>query len=146
MDHVAIMRKSWRFTEKILNREKGIESRWYASKRAPWDMVKKGEWIYFKDSGEAIMLRAKVSRVLQFENLNPKKVREILHKFGNALGVPKEKIPDFFKLFCDKRYCILLFLEHPQKIKPFSIHKKGFGMMAAWISVENITTVKIIDK
>jgi len=35
MDHVAIMKKSWKLTEKILSGEEKIESRWYKSKYSP---------------------------------------------------------------------------------------------------------------
>lgn len=54
MEHIAIMRKSWGLTSKILSREKKIESRWYNSKYPPWNRIKKGEIVWFKDSGEPV--------------------------------------------------------------------------------------------
>ncbi|MDO8559127.1 MAG: hypothetical protein Q7R84_02240 [bacterium] len=39
MEHLAIMKKSWGLTEKILSGQKKIESRWYLSKRSPWDTI-----------------------------------------------------------------------------------------------------------
>ena len=62
MDHVAIMKKSWKLTEKILSGEKKIESRWYKSKYPPWGKIKKGDIIYFKDSGEPVSIKAKVEK------------------------------------------------------------------------------------
>mmetsp|Transcript_61120 Transcript_61120/g.70007 ORF Transcript_61120/g.70007 Transcript_61120/m.70007 type:complete len:95 (+) Transcript_61120:505-789(+) len=50
--HVAIMSKSLGFIEKIMKKEKNIESRWSQTKRQPWGKVKIGDFIYFKDSGE----------------------------------------------------------------------------------------------
>ncbi len=41
MDHVAVMKKSWGLVPKILAGEKICESRWYKSKRPPWDIIKK---------------------------------------------------------------------------------------------------------
>jgi ASC-1-like (ASCH) protein len=142
MDHLAIMKKSWGLTEKILNGEKIIESRWYSSKRAPWNRIKKGEIVYFKDSGDPVSVKAIVRNVLQFPDLTPKKVGEILKEYGDADGLDKEKIPEFYQRFKDKKYCILVFLKNPQKIKPFKINKAGFGMMSAWITVENISDIK----
>lgn len=142
MEHLAIMRKSWGLTQKILNGQKKIESRWYSLKRKPWDKIKKGEVIYFKDSGEPVKLKAEVSKVIQFANLTQKRVKEILGKYGDDDGLEKDKIPEFFERFKDKKYCILIFLKNPREIKPFEINKAGFGIMSAWITVNNISMIK----
>lgn len=142
MEHVAIMRKSWGLTQKIMNGQKKIESRWYSVKYRPWDGIKKGEKIYFKDSGEPVRLKAKVSEVKQFSDLTPNRVKEILDEYGEDDGIEKGKIPEFFERFKDKKYCMLIFLKNPHKIKPFEINKKGFGMMSAWITVGNISKIK----
>ena len=142
MEHVAIMKKSWGLTEKILNGKKKIESRWYVAKYRPWDRIEKGETVYFKDSGEPIKIKAEVKKVIQLSNLTSKKVKEILDKYGKDDGIEKEKISEFFKRFKDKNYCILVFLKNPQKVKPFEIDKKGFGLMSAWITVNNIKQIK----
>src|SRR4030042_5669181 len=135
MKHVAIMKKSWGLTQKILSGKKKIESRWYKSKHAPWNKIKTGETIYFKDSGELVSIKAEVAEIMQFSNLTPDKVRELLEEYGTDDGIEKEKIPDFLELFKDKNYCMLIFLKNPKKITPFDIDKKGFGSMAAWISI-----------
>ncbi|MEE9525222.1 MAG: hypothetical protein V3V78_01285 [Candidatus Woesearchaeota archaeon] len=142
MEHIAIMKKSWGLTKKILSSQKKIESRWYKVKYAPWDRIKIGETVYFKDSGEPITIKTKVAKVIQFSDLNPKKVKEILYKYGQADGLGIDKIPEFFKLFKDKKYCMLIFLKNPQKIKSFDIDKTGFGAMSAWISVDDINKIK----
>lgn len=142
MQHLAIMKKSWGLTDKILNGQKKIESRWYSVKYKPWDSIKQGETVYFKDSGEPIRIKAKVKKVIQFTDLTPKKVKEILDKYGKDDGIEEEKIPEFFEKFKDKRYCMLIFLKNPQEIKPFEIDKTGFGAMSAWITVDNISKIK----
>lgn len=73
MEHLAIMRKSWELTDKILNGQKKIESRWYSVRYKPWGAIKKGETVYFKDSGGPVKIKAEVSRVIQFNSLTPKK-------------------------------------------------------------------------
>ena len=141
MEHVAIMKKSWGLTEKILNGRKKIESRWYLSKRSPWDCISEGEAVYFKDYGEPITIKAEVSKVLQFTDLTPAKVGEILNKYGEKIGLEQKKISVFSKLFRDKKYCILVFLKNPVGITPFEIDKTGFGLMSAWITVDDISKI-----
>ena len=142
MEHIAIMRKSWGLTQKILNGQKKIESRWYSVKYKPWNRIKENEMVYFKDSGEPVRLKAEVRKVMQFSDLNPNRVKEILDEYGDDDGIEKEKIPEFFERFKDKKYCMLIFLKNPQEIKPFEIDKTGFGAMSAWITVDNISKIK----
>ncbi|MCX6774696.1 MAG: hypothetical protein NTY99_01240 [DPANN group archaeon] len=142
MDHLAIMRKSWKLTEKILSGKKKIESRWYKARYAPWDKIKAGETIYFKDSGEPVTIKAEVEKVLQFSGLTSEKVKQILNDYGGEDGIMIEDIPKFFELFKDKKYCMLIFLKNPQEIEPFKINKTGFGLMSAWISINNISQIK----
>lgn len=140
--HVAFMKKFWGLTGKILSGEKKIESRWYLHKSRPWNKIKAGDTIYFKDSGSLIKIRAKGVRVLQFENLTPDKVSEILKTYGFDIGIPSEEINDYFQLFKDKKYCILVFLKDVESVEPFDIDKKGFGSMSAWITVDDIEKIK----
>jgi len=142
MEHIAIMRKSWGLTQKILTGQKKIESRWYKVKYPPWDKIKSGEVVYFKDSGEPVIIKTEVDKVAQFSDLTPEKVKEILYKYGQADGLGIDKIPEFFEMFKNKKYCILIFLKNPQKIVPFEIDKTGFGAMSAWISVDNVNKIK----
>ncbi len=140
MDHVAILDKKRKLLAKILSGEKTIESRWYMQKRVPWDRIKSGETIYFKDSGELVSVRAKVVEVMQFY-LPQTNVSELLQKYGKEICFTE---PDFSKkvAWCSERkYCILIKLAQVQKIQPFDIDKKGFGLMAAWITVDTIQNI-----
>lgn len=139
MEHLAIMRKSWGLLPKILSGEKIIESRWYKNKYSPWDKIKKGDAVYFKNSGGPVSVMADVSDVLQFTNLTPDKVGELLKKYGSRDGIPKEKIKSYYEIFKDKNYCLLVFIKNPKRIKPFQINKRGFGIMSAWIAAESIS-------
>jgi len=142
MEHVAIMRKSWGLTPKILSGRKKIESRWYLVKCQPWNSIKEGDTVYFKDSGEPVRLRAEVSRVVRFADLTPSRVQEILDKYGDDDGLDKEQIPAFFQRFQRKKYCLLIFLKNPQEVEPFEIDKTGFGAMSAWVTVDSISRIK----
>jgi len=142
MDHLAIMKKSWNLTSKILSGRKKIESRWYKTKYQPWDLIKSGDVVYFKDSGESVSVKAEVEKVMQFSDLTPFKVREILDVYGKDDGIEKNEIQIFFEIFKDKKYCILIFLKNATKIEPFNIKKTGFGSMTAWISLKDINQIK----
>ena len=143
MEHIAIMKKSWGLTQKILNGQKKIESRWYSVKYKPWDSIEKGETVYFKDSGEPVTLKAEVSKVIQFTDLTPNRVKEILDEYGDDDGLEKNKIPEFFERFKDKKYCMLIFLKNPQEIEPFEIDKTGFGAMSAWITIDSVSKIRV---
>ncbi len=144
-DHVAIMRKSWGLTQKILTGEKTIETRWYKTKARPWDRVFPGDRIFFKDSGEPVTIVARVKKVEQYENLTPKKVVKLLSKYAkkDGLGIDKGSISKFQALFKDKRYLIVVFLEGAKEVKPFEINKSGFGAQSAWITVDDIKKITI---
>lgn len=142
MDHLAIMKKSWGLTRKILSGEKRVESRWYKSRYPPWGRIKAGDSVYFKDSGEPVRIVAEVEKVVQFSDLTPNRVREILDEYGELDGIEKPDVPRFFEIFKDKNYCVLVFLKNARGTEPFDVDKSGFGAMSAWISVDRIGKIK----
>lgn len=142
MDHVAIMKKSWGLTQKILSGQKKIESRWYKSKHSPWGKIEKGDIVYFKDSGKPVSIRVKVEKIITFSDLTAQKVRGILSEYGKDNGIENTKLEEFFEVFKNKKHCLLIFLKNPEKVRPFEINKVGFGMMSAWLTLENIDRIK----
>lgn len=140
MDHVAIMKKSWGLIPKILSGEKSIESRWYQTKRIPWNRVALGDKIFFKNSGELITAKAIVSEVVQFEIENSRNIQDIIKKYGKKICLVNNNPKTWEK---KPRYCVLIFLSHPEAVrKPFAVHKKGFGIGAAWFMVPSISKIK----
>jgi len=136
------MKKSWGLTEKILTGEKTVESRWYKSRHVPWDRLKSGDIIYFKDSGEPVTVKAKVVKVLQFANLTPEKTGQILTKYGKADLGTSHIIPEIREYVSGKNYAIFVFFDNVEEIQPFEIDKRGYGMMSAWIAVDDINKLK----
>ncbi len=141
MDHLAILDKKRKILAKIISGQKTIESRWYKSRIAPWDRIKKGETIYFKESGEPVRLKATVSEALQFY-LPQTNVRGLLQKYGDEICFTEKNLETLAAWCSLRKYCILIRLAQVQEIEPFEIDKKGFGMMAAWITVPNIDRLK----
>jgi len=141
MDHLAILDKKRKLLAKIISGEKSIESRWYKAKVTPWDRIKKGETIYFKESGEPVSVRAQVAEVMQFY-LPQTNVTELLQKYGKDICFTKQDLSKLVTWCSERRYCILIRLAEVQQREPFNIDKTGFGNMAAWITVDNIEKIK----
>ncbi|MBU2592413.1 MAG: ASCH domain-containing protein [Patescibacteria group bacterium] len=140
--HVAIMRKSWGLTQKILTGEKTVESRWYINKYRPWDQISTGETIYFKDSGEPVTVKAEVNKVEQYADLDQAKREWLLKKYSVSDLGTKEIMPQILEYIKNKRYCIIIHLRNPKEVDPFEIDKSGFGAMASWLTVDRIEEVK----
>ena len=149
MDHVAILRRSQlkkddNLLKQILSGNKTIESRWYVNRVSPWNKIKKGETVYFKESGHPVIAKAQARGVLQFENLNNALANKIIKKYGKKIA-PDLSDREFVKWWFqhnNKRYCILIFLQNPQLISPFNIDKTGFGAPSAWLVTDNINKIK----
>lgn len=143
MDHIAIMKKSWGLIPKILNKTKVAESRWYKSRITPWNRIKKGHNLYFKNSGEPITVRAEVTKVIQYQVLNNSKALKIMKKHAEKdLGFKKIP-PEVLNYIQNKNYAIFIYFDSVKEIKPFNVDKTGFGAMAAWITVHNINKIKL---
>jgi len=145
MDHMAIMKKSWGLIPKILNGTKTAESRWYKNRIAPWDKIKSGDNLYFKNSGEPVTVKTRVVKVIQYPISNNKEALEIMKKHAQQdLGL--KGIPDEVMGYIrNKSYAIFVFFDSAERIKPFEINKAGFGAMAAWITIDNINKIKKHD-
>lgn len=142
MDHVAIMNTKLGLIDRILSSKKTIETRWYKNKSAPYDKIKIGDRIYFKDSGGLVRASALVNKVLQFSNLNLKTSQEIVDKYGSVgqIDIQNHNVSSWAQ---GKKYAILIWLEDVKSLEPFQINKKGFGSGCAWITLENIDTIRL---
>ena len=142
MDHLAILDAKRKLLEKILRKEKTVESRWYVHKKAPYQTIEKGEIVYFKETGKSVTAKARVSQVLFFDKLSSKKVREILNDYGREIGFDKTAKKNAFEKYKNKKYCTLIFLSNVEEIKPFAVDKTGYGLMCAWITIKDINNIK----
>ena len=146
MDHLAILDAKRKLLEKILRKEKTVESRWYVHKKAQYQTIEKGEIVYFKETGKSVTAKARVSQVLFFDKLSSKKVREILNDYGREIGFDKTAKKNAFEKYKNKKYCTLIFLSNVEEIKPFAVDKTGYGLMCAWITVKNINNIRKKEK
>ncbi|MFQ5620390.1 MAG: hypothetical protein ACE5FT_00945 [Candidatus Nanoarchaeia archaeon] len=107
---------------------------------APWDRIKKGEVVYFKDAGEAVTAKAKVGKVLQFDNYTDKELKELLEKYSERINFVNPETVHEWAL--KRKYCILVFLKNPEWIESFEIDKTGYGNACAWICVDSIDKLR----
>lgn len=143
MQHIAIMKPAWKLLPKILSGEKTVESRWYKTRRTPWGKIKKGDTLFFKDSGKPVSVKSTVTKVEQFEINSNRQALEIMQKYAlSDLGTDKlsPEIKDYIK---NKNYAIFIHFNRTKRVKAFEIDKNGFGMQSAWICVENINSIKV---
>ncbi len=138
MHHVAIMKKSRWLIDKILAWEKTIESRRYQHKRPPYDKIKRWDIIFFKDSPGMVSATAEVAKVEQHEQLTPAKTKKILAAHGHQKLWTQKMQKEFNAHIAGKHYVVLVHLRKAKEIKPFSINKKGFGVMASRLSTKHI--------
>ncbi|MBU2590121.1 MAG: hypothetical protein KKF52_04855 [Nanoarchaeota archaeon] len=138
MDHLAILSKQKNLLSKIISGRKTIESRWYKFKKTPYENISINDIIYFKESGEPVTIIAQVSKVLFFKDLHNNKINEILKKYGEQICVPLSYANELIS----KKYCTLIFLDNVKPIVPFQIDKRGYGLMTAWITVNNINSIR----
>ncbi|MBU1868432.1 hypothetical protein KJ608_03130 [Patescibacteria group bacterium] len=136
------MKKNWGLIPMIKSGRKVAESRWYKLRVAPWNRIEKGDTVYFKNSGESVTLKAKVSRVLQYVISNGSERLKIIKKHAKKdLGL--DEIPEEIQNYIsNKRYAIFVFIENPEEVEPFDIDKSGFGKQCAWVTVLDIEKIK----
>lgn len=139
-DHVAILNKKTCSIERIVWGQKEIESRRYVTKRAPWDRIFTGDWVYLKHSWCPVTAKVQVSEVLQFGNLTIDKIGDIVKKYGKRIDLQNTDYHSWWQWI---NYCTLIVLSEAQYVEPFNIKKDGFGTGAAWLVVGDIEKVKI---
>lgn len=142
MDHIAILNPKMAKVEDIIKGDKTIESRWYKHRVAPYGKIQIGETVYFKKSGGQVMAKARVKNVIELDHSSKEDISKYIDMYKGKgyinLSMSKEGILEYAK---GRPYIILIFLEHPSIIKPFSINKTGFGISAAWICIPNIDDI-----
>lgn len=140
MHHVAIMDPRWRLIPKILSGEKTIESRWYRTRRAPWDRIAVGDTVWFKDAARPVTARAGVTEVTQCTFAGAADVQAILDRFWREICFTSADASRFAVL---PKYAVLIRLVDPQPVRPFAIDKRGFGNAAAWLTVPDISQIQL---
>ena len=126
--HIAILHEP--YLSRILNGEKTIESRWLKRRVAPYDHIRVGDIIYFKQASGPIVATAHAAEVWQFADLTPQQVDAILEQFGDELQLD----PDFADRARDQRYAVLIRLADVQQLsEPLFFRQRG---RSGWVVLD----------
>ena len=85
MKHLAIFKGD--SAQLILTGKKTIESRFSRKKSVPFLQISKGDLVYIKPSGKDIIGQFRVKKVIFYDGLEEKDVKEIKEKYGKELAV-----------------------------------------------------------
>jgi hypothetical protein len=143
MDHLIIMKKEWKLIPKIISGEKTSEARWFKHKISPWNKITIGDNLYFKDSGGEVIIRAKVTKVEQFEIDDNEHALKLMNERAESDLGTKDLSPEILGYINNKKYSIFVYFTNVKVIKPFQINKKGYGSQCAWITIKDINEIKI---
>lgn len=135
MHHVAIMNPIWQLIPKILAGEKTIESRWYQTRRAPWQKVAAGDTIFFKNSWGGLVASALVEKVQFYEVASLDEAQALVDRYGDAICLP---VRDVSQRKNKPRYVILMWLRDAQSIPSVMIDKTWYGVSTARLVCEDI--------
>ena len=116
---------------KILSGEKIIDARFSKSKIAPFGQISVGDLVYVKPSGKDIIGQFRVKKVLSFEGLEEREIREIREKHGEAIQASEA----FWGEKGDSKFGTLIFIERvvPLITSPITLGKKD---MRGWVVLE----------
>lgn len=111
--------------ELILSGKKTIESRFSKKKSAPFLQISTGDLVYIKPSGKDIIGQFRVKKVIFYDGLD---IRDIREKYGKELAVGE----DYWKGKETKRYGTLIFIGEvdPFLTSPVKIPKKD---LRGWV-------------
>lgn len=132
MEHLAIMKKG--YIEKILSREKSIESRFSMNRITPFHRITTGDKVYLQETGKPVSASFTAGKVLFFSNLDEAKISEIKAEYGHQICAEEE----FWESKKNARYATLIFIEDPISEKPFKVHKSDRSAFKSVPSIKEL--------
>ena len=112
----------------ILSGKKSIESRFSSRKDPPFGQISTGDLVYIKPSGKDIIGQFRVKKVIFFDGLEVKDVKEIKEKYGKELAVDEV----YWKKRETAKYGTLIFIGevNPFITSPLKFPKKD---LRGWV-------------
>jgi hypothetical protein len=116
--HLAVMVEP--YLSMLLLGLKTVESRFTATRRAPWNCVRAGDLLLLKKSSGPITGLAEVGRVWSYEIGGQKTLASIRSEFDSRVrGEPK-----FWTACAHARYATLMQIARVAPVKPLNCHKR----------------------
>lgn len=127
--HLAIFKGEG--AELILSGKKTIESRFSKRKDPPFGQISTGDLVYIKPSGKDIIGQFRVKKVIFYDGLDEKDIKEIREKYGSKLAVDES----YWKGKETAKYATLIFIGEvdPFITSPIKIPKKD---LRGWVVLD----------
>ncbi len=118
--HLVILKKP--YLQAILAGRKSIESRFMKIKRVPYEKVRAGDRLFFKESGGKVCAVGMAGKVMNFKGLTCQRIMQLKRKhnrriYGGDLYWEQKK---------DCRWGVLIWLKDVKAIEPIRIDKKDW--------------------
>jgi ASC-1-like (ASCH) protein len=134
--HLVILKRP--YLEAILAGRKRVESRFAKARRAPFGRVLAGDKLFLKQSSGAVCATASVAAVKSFEDLTPKRIRELRTEY-NHLIVGSDQ---YWQSRADCAFGFLVWLDDVRAVEPIRISKKDWRAWVILTEKENFGLLK----
>ena len=132
MNHLAVM-DDIKYINKIVDKEKVIESRFSKNKISPYEKIEPNDTVYLKVSGSnKILAKFEVEKVVFLKDFNLEIVK---NKYNKLICAPDS----YFLSKKDSKYATLIYIKNPCLIKPINIIKKNrLAFVSNFLIVEDV--------
>lgn len=135
--HLVILKKT--YLDAILEGRKQIESRFTKTRRCAFGRVLPGDKLFLKLSSGPVCAVAAVATVKNFENLTPKQILELKHRYNHHIVGSEE----YWRSKINCRFGFLVWLKDVRAIEPVRIRKKDWRAWVVLTEKENFGLLKI---
>ncbi|MEM9083318.1 MAG: ASCH domain-containing protein [Planctomycetota bacterium] len=132
MKHLAVLKP--RYIRSLLDGDKTLESRFSVNRIPPYEKVRVGDTIYFKQSGGPVCVMAEAGRVELHDKLEVEDIKRLISKHRKAIACDD----DHWKRKAKAKYATLVWLTDVRPIDdvtPVPDIPKLFGR--AWLVLDN---------
>ena len=122
--HLVVLKRP--YLDAILAGRKTVESRFMKTERAPFGKIATGDRLFFKASSGPVRATGRAGKVMDFENLTPKRVERIKRTYNGRIVGSEEYWAEKSGSKCG----VLVWLEEVKAIEPVWIDKRDWR---AWV-------------
>ncbi len=122
--HLVVLKRP--YLGEILAGRKTVESRFMKTERAPFGKIATGDRLFFKASSGPVRATGRAGKVMDFENLTPKRIERFNRTYNDRIVGSEEYWAEKSGSKCG----VLVWLEEVKAIEPVRIDKKDWR---AWV-------------
>lgn len=142
MHHVVLLKKRWRHMEQLLIGTKTAEARWTTRMKDPWDQVKYGDWLFFRENKGPILAKARVLHIKQYKLKWDKQAQDLLTENQAFLLGTSPRTLDLLNTVLGKKYCLIVYFMGVKSVRPFNIDTSAYPKNSNWITIKNVKNIR----